>query len=267
MPLEERFHWLSYSGERIASMVHLPPGSGPHPAVLIMHGFTGDKVSNHFLLVKTARALAQRGFVAMRFDFRGSGESEGRFQDVTIPGEIEDALYVFRWLAEQSYVDEQRMAVLGLSLGGCVAAHVAAADPRVQALVLWAAVADPLGLFQELSQSTPLPPPLGWQPDGTLDIGGWLVGQPFLLSLPEVKPLAALSSYHGPALIVHGTKDPTVPPQHAEMFAQTLGDRATLVWVEGADHTFNAHVWERFVIQTTCRWLEDRFLKNYQQTS
>ncbi len=255
MSREEQFHWLTYNGERIASMVHKPLGEGPFPAVLILHGFTGDKVSNHFLLVKAARALTDVGCVAMRFDFRGSGESEGRFQDVTIPGEIEDALFVFRWLAEQPYVDATRMAVLGLSLGGCVAAHVAGADPRVKALVLWAAVADPFGLFRELSENTSLESPLGWQPDGTLDVGGWLVGPSFLLTLPEVNPIAALRSYEGSALILHGTKDPTVPPKHAEMYAQALGERATLIWVEDADHTFNAHVWEQFVIRITANWL------------
>ncbi len=251
----ETFYWLEHQGYRMASMLHVPAGKGPHPAVLILHGFTGDKVSNHFLLVKAARALMDAGMVAMRLDFRGSGESEGRFQDVTIPGEIEDALFAFRWLAERPEVDDRRMAVLGLSLGGCVAAHVAGVDPRVKALVLWAAVADPVGLFHELSENTPLSPPLGWQPDGTLDIGGYLVGPAFLTTLPEVKPLAALETYTGPALILHGTQDPTVPPKHAEMYARTLGDRATLVWVEGADHTFNAHVWEQQVIRTTVEWL------------
>lgn len=256
MKLVEEFHWLTYDGDRIASMVHRLPGEHPKPAVLILHGFTGDKVSNHFLLVKTARALAHAGFVAMRFDFRGSGESEGRFQDVTVPGEIAEAKHVFNWLAEQPFVDSKRMGVLGLSLGGCVAAHVAAADPRVKALVLWAAVADPQGLLQELAQGLPTEPPLGWQPDGTFDIGGLLVGPQLLQTLAQVDPLRALNTYKGPALIVHGTQDPTVPPRHATLYAEALGERGTLVWVEGADHTFNAHAWESFVIRTTCEWLQ-----------
>ncbi len=157
--IREEFHWILHQGQRIAAMAHIPEGNGPHPAVMMLHGFTGDKVESHYLFVKTARALAQAGFVALRFDFRGSGESEGRFQDVTIPGEIEDALTVLSWLAEQPYVDVDRLGVLGLSMGGCVAAHVAGADPRIKALVLWAAVADPLGLFNELAETTPTAPP------------------------------------------------------------------------------------------------------------
>lgn len=252
--MNEAFYWLENEGQRIASMLHVPPGSEPHPGILVLHGFSNDRMEHHFLLVKAARALAQAGFTVLRFDFRGSGESEGRFQDVTIPGEISDALTVFRWFAERPEVDPERLGVLGLSMGGCVGAHLAGADSRVKALALWAAVADPLGLMDELAQDRPLPPPLGWRSDGTLDIGGLLVGPDFLRTLPEVDPIAALHSYWGPALIVHGTEDPTVPTRHAEMYARALGERAQLVWVKGADHTFNAHVWEQFVIATTRDW-------------
>ena len=255
--MNETFYWLTNAGQRIAAMLHMPEGKGPHPGVLMLHGFTGDKVESHFLFVKTARALAQAGFATLRFDFRGSGESEGRFQEVTIPGEISDALSVFDWFSRQEGVDASRLAVLGLSMGGCVAAHVAGADPRVKALVLWAAVADPIGLFQELQETTPAPPPLGWQEDGTFDAGGHLIGQQFMVTLADVNPLAALTSYTGPALVMHGTKDPTVPPKHATMYAQALGERARLVWVEGADHTFSAHVWEQFAIGTTKAWLKE----------
>ncbi len=253
--MEERFYWLENQGQRIASMLHIPSGAGPHPGVLMLHGFTGDKVGNHYLFVKTARALARAGFAVLRFDFRGSGESEGRFQDVTVPGEIEDALTVFRWFARHEAVDEDRLAVLGLSLGGCVAAHVAGKDPRVRALVLWSAVADLRGLSQSMMKGTPMPPPLGPQPDGTIDLGGYLLGQGFLRTLLQIDPIAALEPYKGPALIIHGTQDEAVPTEHATMYARALGDRSTLLWVEGADHTFNAHVWERFVIENTRDWL------------
>ncbi len=254
--MDERFYWLTNQGQRIASVLHLPAPPGPHPAVLILHGFTGDKVGNHYLFVKTARALANAGIAALRIDFRGSGESEGRFQDITLPGEIDDAITAFRWLAQQEMVDENRLGVLGLSLGGCVAAYVAAEKtPRARALVLWAAVADPYKLAQSLMSAFPMPPPLGPQPDGTIDLGGYLLGQNFFRTLPSIDPIAALDAYDGPGLIIQGTKDMSVPARHAEMYAQALGDRGTLIWIEDADHTFNAHVWEQRLIKTTVEWL------------
>ncbi len=253
--MSETFYWLDNHGQRIATMLHVPAGAGPFPAVLMMHGFTGDKVESHFLFVKTARALAEAGFAVARFDFRGSGESEGRFQDVTVEGEVSDALTVLDWLVRREEVDAARVGLLGLSMGGCIASLVAGRDARVKALVLWAAVADPFNLFVELSKNTPLPPPLGPQPDGTVDVGGHLVGPEFFRTLPEAKPLDAVKGYQGPALIVHGTQDPTVPPRHAEMYKEALGDRAQLVWIEGADHTFSAHAWEQKAISATRDWL------------
>ena len=168
---------------------------------------------------------------------------------------MSDALVALDWLAHREEVDAQRLGLLGLSMGGCIASLVAGRDARVKALVLWAAVADPYGLFLHLSENTPLPAPLGPQPDGTLDVGGYLVGPEFFRTLPEAKPLDEVKGYQGPALIVHGTQDPTVPPRHAEMYKDALGDRAQLVWIEGADHTFTAHAWEQKVISLTRDWL------------
>ncbi len=253
--MKELFYWLENQGQRIASMMHIPEGDGPHPAVLMMHGFTGHRIESHFLFVKTARALMQAGFLVLRFDFRGSGESEGRFQDVTIPGEVSDGLAVLEWLSRHEAVDSNRIALLGLSMGGCVASLIAGQDQRVKALVLWSAVADPLGLFAMMEKNTPLPPPLGPQPNGTVDLGGYLLGPEFIRTLAEAKPLDTLQHYTGPALIIHGTEDPTVPRDHAEMYKNALGERAKLVWIEGADHTFNAHQWDTQVITTTVEWL------------
>ena len=61
--------------QQLVGMLHIPDAPGPHPTVIFYHGFTGDRVENHFIFVKMARMLAKAGFVAMRFDFRGSGES------------------------------------------------------------------------------------------------------------------------------------------------------------------------------------------------
>ena len=80
----EKFISFKNHGQRIVGMTRAP-------ALLICHGFTGDKVENHFIFVKMARRLADAGFFAMRFDFRGSGESEGDFSDMTVPAEIDDA--------------------------------------------------------------------------------------------------------------------------------------------------------------------------------
>jgi hypothetical protein len=47
-----------------------------------------------------------------------------------------------------------------------------------------------------------------------------------------------------------------VPPAHAERFLRAIGeDYAALHWIEGADHTYAAHVWEQRVMKLTLDWL------------
>jgi alpha/beta superfamily hydrolase len=229
-------------------MIHIPSGPGPFPAVLLFHGFTADRNEHHFLLVKAARALMAAGFVALRFDFRGSGESEGDFSQVTIEGEISDGLAARTWLREHPAVDPARVGVCGISVGGAVAACLAGRMRDVPALVLWAPVGDPARVFSQAgggSGFAPVPVEAG------LDIGGLIVGQGMIADVMRVRPVDEIGAHAGPVLLIQGTADETVPPYNGEMYKEALGERCTLVWIEGADHTFSRTWWEQAVIQRT----------------
>src|SRR5579863_7078284 len=92
-------------GQQLVGMVHVPEKVRPLPAVVLYHGFTGNHLESHLLFVKTARALAKAGIGSLRFDFRGSGNSEGKFSDMTVSGEIDDAMVALDFLSGQSWVD------------------------------------------------------------------------------------------------------------------------------------------------------------------
>src|SRR4051794_9238908 len=96
------------AGGMMRGMLHRPPGFSSaqrYPAVVMCHGFTGSRVEPHRIFVKTARQLAHHGIVTVRFDFWGSGESDGDFVDVTPETEIEDALAIIDWLRAQAGID------------------------------------------------------------------------------------------------------------------------------------------------------------------
>lgn len=232
----------------MVGMLHLPEGTGPFPAVAIYHGFTGTKVEPHRIFVKMARALVAEGIAAVRFDFRGSGDSEGDFADMTVSGEIADGIRVLDFLEEQSKIDAARFGVLGLSMGGAVAASVAGKDKRVKSLALWAAVAR-FDLFESepelLNQAREL---------GYVDLGGHVLNYAFYEDARVQDPLKRLSKFEGPALIVHGDEDPTVPISHADLYYNTVLGKKEKFVVPGADHTFNRHDWETAVINKTAEW-------------
>jgi hypothetical protein len=247
---------LTVAGLRLYGMLHLPEGKPPFPALALFHGFGGTRIEPHRLFVKASRWLAREGVASLRLDFRGSGESEGEFQSMTLSGEIQDAQAALAYLRSQPEVNPDRLGVLGLSMGGYVAASVAAQDPALRALVLWAASARGAGYFPHYVHLN------GkgrkeWEATGLMDFGGNVLSSAFLqdgLALPD--PLPALRSFPGKALVIHGEADASVPAEEAQFFKKSLGDKAAVYVLKGADHTFNKASWEKEVLETTINWVK-----------
>ncbi len=252
----EQFRELRTDGERIAAGIHVPEVT-PAPGLVLCHGFTGHRIEAHFLFVKAARAFCEAGWNVLRFDFRGSGESDGRFRDMTIGSEIEDALTALRALRAEPTVDAERVGLLGLSLGGLVAACAAGRDGDVRALVLWSAVAEMAELVRERWQ---MPTDEGqFDPRGYYEHGAHEIGAGFLLDCARIKPLEEIAGHAGPVLVVHGTNDQAVPLDHAHHYMAAIpsGD-ARLRAIEDADHTFSTVALEHEVIGLTRGWLAER---------
>lgn len=246
---------FSNHGQKIIGVVHRPEGppGTKYPAVVICHGFTGQKVEPHRIFVKTAESLAAQGFLALRFDFRGSGDSEGEFHEMTLEGEISDAIKAVDYLLAAEPVDPGRIGVVGLSMGGAVAACLTGRDQRIKSTVLWAAVAD----FDVLGT------PDRWKDSpyvaefDAYDAGGNLVGRRFIEALANTSPSEEIKRARGPVLILHGDKDEVVPLDHAHRFRDALAEAGVaheLTVIEGGDHTFNNYHWERQVIEATTAW-------------
>src|SRR5471032_1034861 len=109
----------------LAAVLHRAPG---RRLVILCHGFTGTKTESGRLFVHTARALQKAGINALRFDFMGSGDSSGSFNDMSPNTQIRDALDVLKW-GQRRY---QKVAFLGLSFGGgtsICASHQAPKSP------------------------------------------------------------------------------------------------------------------------------------------
>ncbi|HUK82459.1 MAG TPA: alpha/beta fold hydrolase [Verrucomicrobiae bacterium] len=245
-------------GQQIVGMLHLPEGRGRFPAALLLHGFTGTKVEAHRMYVKLSRALAEHGIASLRFDYRGSGDSAGNFEDMTIRSELADALSAIKLLAHHRRVNSRRLALIGLSMGGAVASQVAARErARVKSLVLWAPVAEGAGILDELSTPDAVS---ALAETGITDHEGNLVGVQFIRQFAEMKPLREITKCKCPVLIVHGSKDQTVPVHHADLYERALRSPRRIVKkviITGADHTFNKHVWESRAISETVDWLSE----------
>src|SRR6202789_1742476 len=99
-------------GQQVVGMLHLPEGRGRFPAALLLHGYTGTKVEQHRMLVKISRTRAEHGIASLRFDFRGSGDSAGDFEDMTIRSEVADSLEAIKFLARHKQINSRRLALI-----------------------------------------------------------------------------------------------------------------------------------------------------------
>lgn len=107
-------------------MLHVPDQRpGKVPFVILFHGFCDDRNEINFVHTELSRRLCERGIASVRFDFAGSGDSDGRFEDMTVSSEVEDGLAILDYVKSLDFVDQSRIAIHGLSMGGCVASMVA----------------------------------------------------------------------------------------------------------------------------------------------
>jgi hypothetical protein len=121
------------AGLALKGFLHVPHGAGKRPGLVLCHGFGGScRGAGH---PELAKALEQAGYVVLRFDFRGCGQSDGTRGDVIVDEEIADLEHAIDFLVTQPCVAASRIGVIGASLGGSVAIEVAASDARVKVCV------------------------------------------------------------------------------------------------------------------------------------
>lgn len=134
------FITLENEGKQICGMLHRPLSKEKCPAVIMCHGFAGNRIGRYRIYVLIAQRLAEAGVACLRIDFRGSGESEGDFSEMTVESEVSDALKGIEFLRKDSHVDQERIGILGNSFGGAVAVIAAQRDRKIKSLVLLAAL-------------------------------------------------------------------------------------------------------------------------------
>jgi uncharacterized protein len=221
------------------------------PAAVLLHGFTGDRMESHWIFVKCSRALARAGIASLRFDFYGSGESDGEFLEMTLENEIADALAAVEFVRRQRGIDPRRVALVGLSLGGAIAALIAE-RARVQALIMWSAPAHLAEIANVTANSAKAIPGR----EKLVDYNGHKISTELLKQINTIDPLGQIASFRQPTLLIHPEKDDYVPKIHADHYFERVGAAIKeAVVIPNADHTFSSVAWEQEVIDRTVKWL------------
>ena len=124
------------AGLRLVGTLHLPAGMQPgekRAAIVVLHGFGSNK--NGGTAAVAAKLFEALGYVTLRIDMRGCGESEGTRGKVICLEQVEDASSAVSYLATRDDVIAERIAVMGFSFGAAVAVYTAGVDARVAACI------------------------------------------------------------------------------------------------------------------------------------
>jgi uncharacterized protein len=227
------------------------------PLILVCHGFTGSRIGANRLFVKTARDLASRGYLVVRFDYGGCGESSGTYGEGGLDVLIEQTRYVLDYALGIDCVDKSHVYLLGHSLGGAVALLTAEKDTRVTSLVLWSPVAHPFSdIVRVVGQETYG----GIHERGSIDYLGYMLSERFFTSLTKHHPLTPGHRFLRDVLIVHGSGDEVIPVDYCYLYERVLRHRVTGTCekhvINGADHTFSTFDGTEELLAVTGSWME-----------
>ena len=123
-------------GLKLSGAVKVPDGVKPgerRPAFIVLHGFGSRMIAEN--VTRPCAMLDKLGYVTMRFDMPGCGESEGEKGLLLCLDQVQATSDALTSLAQNPNVDPQRIAILGSSFGAAVVVYCGAIDARVAAVV------------------------------------------------------------------------------------------------------------------------------------
>ena len=248
-PTDEPASVLS-NGFSLAATVTRPRAAAPAaklPAVVVLGGAGVEERDGYVagvpIIGQIAGALAEAGFLVIRYDRRGVGQSGGRAESATLNDYAEDVRVAVKWLADRKDIDPKRIAVLGHSDAAWVAMLAASRDSRIAAVVSIAAPSQ-TGTELVLDQQRMELNRLNLSPAereekvalqrkiqaAVLSGTGWegvpadvrrQADTPWFQSLLTYDPAKVLAGVRQPILFVHGQLDKQIGVENVERLSET----------------------------------------------
>ncbi len=223
------------------------------PVILFSHGFKGFKDWGPFDLV--ADKFAEAGFVYVKFNFSHNGTTVDHpvdFADLEAFGndnlsiEMDDLGVVINWVCSDSFpvssaeVDTPQLYLMGHSRGGGISILKAKEDKRVKKICTWASVNEFSKYWteEELEKI---------KRDGVVYVGNartkqsmpikWQLYEDYFANLSRLFVPDAVKQMQIPFLIIHGTKDETIPVE-AAIEMKGWNNQSQLLLIENSNHNF-----------------------------
>jgi dipeptidyl aminopeptidase/acylaminoacyl peptidase len=222
---------LPSHGSLLNALVYVAAGAGPHPVVVLLHGFPGNEKN-----LDLAQAIRRAGWNVLYFNYRGSWGSPGDFSFIHATEDTQAAIAFLRdpATAKKLRVDPTHIVLIGHSMGGFMANYGGAEDAKIQAVGIISAAN--LGSMAERTRGP-------GSPEGVANLAKW--------NFVDYAPKLASR----PMLIV--TSDDGLAPS-SDAFVDALrkaGDKEVTAVHITTDHSYSDH---RIALETAVlKWLEN----------
>lgn len=246
-----RRYLVSYQsdGLKIFALMTVPNGAKPNtgfPVIVFNHGYIPpSQYSPTERYVAYVDGFARNGYIVLRPDYRGHGDSEGfATGGYGAPDYTIDVLNAVASIKQDPDADPNRIGMWGHSMGGHITLRAMVTTKDIKAGVIWAGVVasypDLMNNWRRPANSTPIPGiARGWRQGLVDQYGTPEENAPFWDS---ISPTAFVSDLSGPLQLHHGTADTSVPFEFSEKLYEQVkqaGKRVEFYSYQGDNHNLS----------------------------
>jgi len=214
------------------------------PGILFVHGWGGSQSQD----LQRARDAAALGTVCLTFDLRGHDRESAAYRSVTREQNLADLVAAYDWLAQRPNVDDEAIAVVGVSYGGYLGTILSALRP-----VRWLALRSP-ALYKDDGWKVPK---LDLHNDADLP-----AYRRRRVDWHDNRALRACAEFNGDVLIVEAENDDIVPHPVIENYVAAFAHAQSLTSrrIGDADHALSGEQAQLDYSTTLLKWLSEMIL-------
>lgn len=247
MTRTQRIEFEGSQGHLLAARLEVPPDQ-PDAYALFAHCFTCSK--DVFAANRISKALSERGFGVLRFDFTGLGQSGGDFANTNFSSNVQDLVSAANFMRREFQAPR---LLVGHSLGGAAVLSAAHDVDEVEAVATIAAPYDPSHIEKHL---TPALDTIEREGEAEVELGGrpFTVTRQFLEDVRSLETEGQIANLGKALLIFHSPTDETVGIDNAGKLFVAARHPKSFVSLDGADHLLSRHADSTFVAHMIACW-------------
>jgi len=248
--MEKKITFVNTEGETLVGSLHAPEKETRF-GVILGHCFNCSRHTR--ILQRIGKDLASAGYMALRFDFSGNGQSEGEFTRSTFSKQISEIETAADLLADKG-VDW--LGLVGHSMGATIAILSGSQREEVKGVCAIAGRSESAGAFKFLSEKQR--EELDRTGKATFESRGRSLAltETFFSDADQYSLARTIRRYPKPLLVVHGEKDEIIPVSEAHHAQEINPDGVELLIIPEADHMFMKEDHRRQVSERVAAWFD-----------